>query len=250
MIYVDTNESDELLAAIQSYEPATRYPLNIRGLADIWWAGLDGLHQVENKAVGEIFDNLDAVEAQLQKQYNYADFNTLLIRDIAVPDKSGKAVQWRVEGKPKRVRKSKTFYYAYSAWLEALRVSAIDVIEVANLDCVVQRIVSMYRNSMRTDHEILRRPHRPKITIPEHNPHVIALMGLSIAYGLGIGANKARKLIAQFGSLYAVLHASSDELCVVEGVGSVIADKLCCLPSDPTAKRPKLVGNDLPVILS
>jgi len=244
MIYLDIYESDNLASYLSRQLEVVRRPLNSMGLADIWWVDIYAdTHQIEHKSVNEILDNQDAIEEQLSRQYPNAKHNYLLVRDLAVPNKrGGTSVYTHTKGFKTRWR-TPSSYYKYSAWLEAIRATGIDVIEVPDLEAGAMRVISLFNVTMHPEHKTLRRHIKPKICIPNKNPHVIALMCLSSAYGLGIGEDKAKRLIDKFGTLYKTIKATKEELCQIEGIGKLIAQKLFTLPRDKEAIKPKKVSN-------
>ena len=63
-----------------------------------------------------------------------------------------------------------------------------------------------------------RHGYRPR---GKHARQLFILQGLP-----GVGPERARRLLARFGSVQAVITASSDELCKVAGIGTNIAEKV------------------------
>lgn len=230
MIYLDVHESDQLETLIAQNVEVARVPLNEQGKADIWWAAQDGqTYQWENKSVSEVLGDMDHVEAQLQKQYPNADHCGLIIRDVAVP--ADGTTLHMVHTRTKKdwfisKRKHKFAYSRYRAWLVGLDSVGVKVVEVGNTTAVARHIVAEYKHSNTPSHSSLRKYHRARITLSEKNPHVLALMGLSHAYGLGIGESKAKALVEKFSTLSGVLLAPVDELMKIPGIGAVITAKL------------------------
>ena len=230
MIYLDVFESDKFEQLLAQDVEVTRMTLNDNNMADVWWAANDGqTYQWENKAVSEIMGDMDHVEAQLQKQYYQADHCGLIIRDVAVPKQANTISMVHIRTKkdwfvPKHTYS--TLYSRYRSWLVGLDGAGIKVVEVANLVSTARHIIAEYNYSSSDTHLTLTRHHRTKIVIPDRNPHVIALMGLSIAYGLNIGETKARALVNRFGTMAAVLKAPDKELLEIPGIGSTIVGRL------------------------
>ena len=230
MIYLDVFESDKLEQLLAQDVEVTRMTLNDNNMADIWWAAEDGqTYQWENKAVSEIMGDMDHVEAQLQKQYYQADHCGLVIRDAAVPTQASTLSMVHTRTK-KDWFVSKHLYNVpfsrYRSWLVGIDGAGVKVVEVANLVATARHIIAEYKYSNDSVHLSLKRHNRTKIVIPERNPHIIALMGLSIAYGLNIGETKARALVDRFGTMAAVLRADPKELMEIPGVGKTIVTRL------------------------
>lgn len=227
MIFLDVHESEELEVLLSYRTKVVRAPLNERDIADIFWLGLDGTHQMEMKAAGEILDNIEHVEGQLVRQYYSAKHSKLLVRGVVSMhhdyttrgyDKRGK---FFVSTHPYR-----TTYQSYRAWLNSLDHVGVRVIEVPTMEDAVVAIMAEYEYSMREDHNTFKHYYREKIRIPEKNPQILALMYLSLAYNWGIGYEKATALIEKLPTLAFVLDAEEKTLCSVKGIGKVIARKI------------------------
>ncbi len=230
MIYLDVFESDKLEQLLAQDVEVTRMTLNDNNMADIWWAASDGqTYQWENKAVSEIMGDMDHVEAQLQKQYYQADHCGLVIRDVALPTNASVVSMVHTRAKKDWFVPKHTYSIPlsrYRSWLVGIDGAGVKVVEVPNIVATARHIVAEYKYSNTPAHLTLTRHHRTKIVIPERNPHIIALMGLSIAYGLNIGETKARALVDRFGTMAAVLKADPKELMEIPGVGKTIVAKL------------------------
>ena len=230
MIFLDTHESEELFCALSARTEVIRSELNERDIADVFWVGLDGTHQIEMKATGEILDNIEHVEGQLVRQYFSAQHSKLLVRGVVgmFPDKS--IAEYVDHGKKGMHQRYNHKYYmpfaSYRGWLNALDYVGIRVIEVPNMDVAVVAIMAEYEHSMREDHETLQGYYREKVVIKDKNPHVLALMYLSLAYGWKIGYEKSAALIDYFVTLGQVLRADQGELCTVKGIGPTIAKRI------------------------
>ena len=231
MIYLDVFESPKLEELIAQTTDVVRVPLNEHGYADIYWQGIQGdTHQIENKDISEVLDNKDHVEWQLQKQYGKTTEHILMIRGIVFPTKDGVSGMRLIHTKrgPMYVlgHRYHTSYYAYRSWLEGLDKAGIRVVETPDIFSTANNIVAMHSYAQRTEHHTLQGYYRPPIVIAEHNPHVLALMGLSFAYDLKIGELKATTLIERFGTMMGVLNASEKDLTSVKGIGKVMARHL------------------------
>lgn len=230
MVYLDVYESDRLERLLAQNLRVVRMPLNEQGKADIWWMAGDGqTYQWENKSVAEVLGDMDHVEAQLQKQYYNADHCGLIIRDAAIP-LDGATLHMAHQRTKKdwfiSKRVFKPAYSRYRSWLVGIDGAGVKVVEVGNLTAVARHIVAEYTWSNSPEHESLRHYHRTKIVIEKRDPHVLALMGLSLAYGLNIGETRATTLIGKFGTLAGVLRASAEELMSVNGIGADTASRL------------------------
>lgn len=231
MIYLDTYESEELAKLLRARIQVVRTNLNDWNKADIYWTGADGTHQIEMKSTSEVLGSFEHVEGQLAKQYYSADHSKLLIRGIIAKESWSENKSSSFERKSEkffvRTRTDSHVYYGYRAWLESLDKAGIQVVEVPDMPEAVDAIMALYNASVKEDSQALKRYYREKIQIPEKNPHILALMYLSLAYDLKIGHNRATALIEKFSTLYDVLDASPRELCEVEGIGKSTANNLC-----------------------
>ena len=231
MIFLDVHESEELEALLAARVQVVRAPLNERDIADIFWLGLDGTHQIEMKATGEILDNIEHGEGQLGEQYYSAKHSKLLVRGVASMHHD-----YSTRGYDKRGRffvntySYRTVYHSYRAWLNSLDHVGIRVIEVPTMEDAVVAIMCEYDYSMRTDHNTFKKYYREKIRIPEKNPQILALMYLSLAYNWNIGYEKAAALIERFKNLDTVLDTDPKVLCEVKGIGKIIANKIYMNP--------------------
>jgi len=230
MIYLDVFESDKFEQLLAQDVEVTRMTLNDNNMADVWWVANDGqTYQWENKAVAEIMGDMDHVEAQLQKQYYQADHCGLIVRDVALPKNSNVVSMVHIRTKKDWFVPKHTYsipYSRYRSFLVGIDGAGVKVVEVANIVATARHIIAEYNYSNTTDHTSLKKHHRTKIVIPDRNPHIIALMGLSIAYGLNIGEAKATALVSKFGSMAAVLKAPDSELLEIPGIGSTIVGRL------------------------
>ena len=230
MIFLDVFESDKLEQLLAQDVEVTRMTLNDNNMADIWWAASGGqTYQGENKAVSEIMGDMDHVEAQLQKQYYQADHCGLVIRDVALPAQASVVSMVHIRTKKDWFVPKHTYnipYSRYRSWLVGIDGAGVKVVEVANVVAVARHIIAEYNFSNSAENLSLKRHHRTKIVIPDRNPHIVALMGLSIAYSLNIGETKARALVDRFGTMAQVLKADPKELMEIPGVGKTIVAKL------------------------
>jgi len=114
------------------------------------------------------------------------------------------------------------------SWLRSLdRVGITTHFTINEVD-TARLLVAFYKNDQKQpeEHTVLNRYIRPRVAIHEQNSLVKALMGLSWAYGIGIGEEKAKSLATHYKTIYDLNFAEVDELCQCEGIGKVIAEKL------------------------
>ncbi|KKM67750.1 hypothetical protein LCGC14_1467950 [marine sediment metagenome] len=231
MIFLDVHESEELEVLLAARIQVVRAPLNERDIADIFWLGLDGTHQIEMKATGEILDNIEHVEGQLVRQFYSAKHSALMVRDVVSIHHDYSARGYSKRGKFfVHTYSHRSSYHSFRSWLNALDHVGVRVIEVPTMQDAVVAIMCEYDYSMRTDHSTFKKYYREKIRIPEKNPQILALMYLSLAYNWNIGYEKSAMLIGALGTLNGVLNADSKTLCAVKGIGPIIAKKIMLNP--------------------
>lgn len=114
------------------------------------------------------------------------------------------------------------------SWLRSLDRVGITTLYTVNAMDTARLLVAFYKNDQKQpeEHTVLNRYIKPRVVIHEQNPLVKALMGLSWAYGLGIGEEKAKSLAVQYKTLYDINMAEVNELCRCEGIGKIIAERL------------------------
>jgi len=137
-----------------------------------------------------------------------------------VADKEGEHVH-RLSGSIFRVSSSMLF-----SWLRSLDRVGITTHFTINQEDTARLLVAFYKNDQKEEHSVLKRYIRPRVNITERDPFVKALMGLSWAYGLGIGEEKARALKARYETIYDLNMAEPEEICRCEGIGKITAVKI------------------------
>jgi len=114
------------------------------------------------------------------------------------------------------------------SWLRSLdRVGVTTHFTINEVD-TARLLVAFYKNDQKQpeEHTVLNRYIRPRVAMHEQSPFVKALLGLSWAYSLGIGEEKAKSLATHYKTIYDLNFAEVGELCKCEGIGKVIAERL------------------------
>jgi ERCC4-type nuclease len=114
------------------------------------------------------------------------------------------------------------------SWLRSLDRVGITTHSTINEEDTARLLVAFHNNDQKQpeEHTVLNRYIRPRVVIQERNPLVKALIGMSWAYQLGIGEEKAKSLATRYKTLYDLNMAEVHELCQCAGIGKVIAEKL------------------------
>jgi len=221
--------------------------LNQIGMSDYYFANNEGsTFQFSRKQAGELLNNIDEAERQIQKYYNNADENFQIIEGIISTVPLYKKKSDRFILPPNHGR----FIYAYSvtetgfikseeqkslsadlywAWIRGLDRCGVTTFNTINWIDTCKLLVAMYNNECKPadSHTTLKRVIKPRIQIPNHDPFVLSIMSHSWAYKLGIGEKKANALkAAGFNSILDIAMASEDEIASAEGIGINIARKL------------------------
>lgn len=237
MIFVDIFEPDIILHGLSQVFRVERISLNIGNRADYFWIVEHDGHsvQIERKQVGEVLGDFGAVEEALLRYLPNADETSLLIEGVVVPTQEGCDTYIQSEDKPyfrlshrfgKKDRPLPGLYSKYQAWRWSLDKQGISIYDTHTVQGTTRAISSFYNNSQKIEHSTLNRYIRPKPITNTPNPHVRALMALSIAYGLNIGEDRANSLINMFGSLGAILKANVKTIAQVDGIGIATAKKI------------------------
>jgi hypothetical protein len=190
------------------------------------WKGLNGnSFQVERKHWTELFQDLDAVEEQIDRQRFVCDSTTLLVEDVGVPTDRGVAsysVEWQAKPTkgPPRAYFRKTWNSAQqpqlwdrlNSWFWRLDKSGVGVIFAPNIGATAILIARLYQNTNKElDPAFTRvyRPQVPKNIRGKDAPYIRTLMGIS---GARIGEKTARQLIDAFETPHGVFIASQLDL--------------------------------------
>ena len=114
-------------------------------------------------------------------------------------------------------------YSMYAAWKWRLTQVGIGVLETVNYVETAQLLVAAYKSCQKSEHHVLTRYIGQKVRIPDYNPHVVTLMGIE---GAGLGEEKAKILIKEYGSVFNLLTASTDDVCSIKGFGKTSVEKI------------------------
>jgi hypothetical protein len=250
MLLVDIYEPDDILRLAQQSVPAERAELNQNGLSDyIITDVVDGkTRQFSRKQAGELLSDIDEAERQLRNYYDRADENYQLVEGIISPVKLG-LVKQKSHRPSVRLSGGKNILYSYSvagngyvygerehlvpesllqAWLFRLQECGIYTIFTTNMVSTATTLAAIHNNCNKPEasHTILNRYIKPRVVIKEYNPLVLALMSLSSVYGIGIGEEKAKNISEKYSNLLDIINTDVVELCKVDGIGKVLANKL------------------------
>ncbi len=216
-ILLDIFEPEQVEFLIAQTTPVTRTSLNNKGFADYLFYGFDNHRiQVERKQVDEILGGMDRVEEQLGRELqNGVEETILLIEGTCEPVMGLKiATQtWRkAKGKHNVMVPGRTYncsYSGYQAWKGQLDKAGITIVETFDYTATAMTLVALYQNAQKPEHKTLRRYIKDRIYVDSKNPHIISLMGLK---GGGIGEEKAKALVEQYGTFWWVLQQEPEVL--------------------------------------
>jgi len=253
MIMVDEFEPDNILKLIRQVVPAVVAPLNRTNFSDYFFGGYDGTtFQFSRKQAGELVGNIDEAEAQLVDYYHNADVNYQLVEGLILPlpikgidirdhSKVGASIRElglgqklycyaiQPNGKIEHGDSFSTLpISALYAWLHRLDRAGISTLFTANWTETAKLLTILYNNEQKPpeEHTTLQRVIKPRITIKKPEPLLKALIFMSDAYKLGIGAKKAQAICDNFVNLIDIAMADVDELSQCPGIGKTIAKKL------------------------
>lgn len=228
-LYVDVHEPKEIDRLIkQTRIGVSRTALNGPPVhyADYMWTGLNGTKfQVERKHWTELFQSLDAVEEQIDRQRFVCESTTLLVEDIAIPTDKGVAsysAKW--DPNPKRGPARAVFRKTWSAtrqpalwdrlnsWFWKLDKSGVGVVFSPNLGATAVLLARMYQNTNKPFDPAFTRVYRPQVAKDirgKNSGYIRTLMGVT---GARIGEATARQLIDAFNTPHGVFNASQLDL--------------------------------------
>jgi DNA integrity scanning protein DisA with diadenylate cyclase activity len=255
VILIDTAEPEELEQLLQQSVSTTRLSLNQTKRADYYFGGADGKsRQFCRVQINELLSDMDSQEQELVRYYYSADQTGLIIEGVCSPmaiqlGRASKDLGITVRMNQKVLGRLPAAIFTYpiaangfcydshmykvsksilQAWRYRLEECGIIVIDTVNYIDTAITLVSIYNNCQKpeSEHTTLTRYIRPKIRIEEHNPLVEAIMGVSHAYKLGIGEEKAKAIAKNYGSLIDIVETEASDLCKCEGIGKPTAEKI------------------------
>ena len=219
-LHIDVHEPPELPNLIGQSVPVQVHSLNSDGWADYIWETDDAVNQLERKTWTDMLTSVSSIEEQLRRQLDAHPESKLmlLVEGIAVPADDmmgGTAIVTRTKAKPNIFysrRHSYVSLQAMYAWLYQVS-KYMEVYCTPDIEATAKAIVAFYTSDLKGEHKTLHR-HIKEIAF-HPNPQVTALMGLIH----GLGPIKGESLIGKFGTVWAVINASPEELATVHGVG-------------------------------
>ena len=195
-------------------------PNNTNGLSDFYWVDMkNNRRQWERKQLGEALSDLSAVEEQLNRYLESCDELTLVVEGVGLPEPDGVQLyelkSYRKEWKPGFFVKRKGLAELYEGWKWGLRAAGVTVIETVSLEMTARAVAGAYRASNKEEHTTLKRYVTHHIPPFDPDIHVDNLARLK---NCGLGPERAKLLVKEFGSFYAALTAPRYKLHSVLGV--------------------------------
>ena len=228
----DSNEPPEMFALIQPViQNVQIIPLNSDGYADYRWVTCDGkVKQIERKTWGELLQNLDACEEQMQRHLGKTSIETVyLVEGIAESTSSGsRTLKKQRNGFITKEREYRSKLSGIYAWLYQVG-KYCEVIQTPSLVESAVALCAMYQADQKSKHTTFNRHIKQLNFHPD--PRVTTLMGVSP----GLGNTRATALINQFISPWNVISAgwygepvvkNKYDLTVVNGIGKVLVDNV------------------------
>lgn len=213
---LDRMEPVEIESLVAQSVDVMRTGLNAEGFADYLWFACDGHRvQVERKQTHEVLGGMDEVEEQLQRELqNGVEESILLVEGVYEPVYGLKlATQtWRRAKDRNILVPGRTYncsYTGYKAWQSQLDKAGVTVVETFDYTATAMTLVALYQNSQNSEHKTLRRYIKDRIYIESKNPHILNLMSIK---GGGIGEERAKALIARYGTFWYTIHQSPEDL--------------------------------------
>lgn len=251
MILVDINEPQDIIDLLGQVCTVMPVNLNTQHMSDFFFSNYDGkTFQFSRKQAGELMGDIDEAEDQIKDYYPQADENFQIVEGIISPIKlKGVAVRAHM---PKGVVStrdmgSKVYCYSvnnggdigvghsfntrisvYYAWRHRLEQCGVTTYETLNSAETAKMLGVIYLNEQKPveEHSTLNRIIRPRMTIRNADPLVVALVFLSKAYKLNIGETTARAIAKKFVSITDIAQAGKGALVRVEGIGPKMADRI------------------------
>ena len=250
MILVDTSEPKDIIRLIeQSGIQVIVMPLNQSNKSDYYFGSEDGKTlQFSRKQTGELMTDINEAEAQIRKYYDSADENYQVVEGILSPYPLSvkQRKETRVTTRP-TASIDRCFTYKVEdtgwvhgehvcngrmsmlyAWLHRLDKAGVTTYWTTNSTQTATLLVAIYKNRQKPEEEstTLQRYIRPRIVLKSHHPLVEALMGLSHAYRIGIGEEKALAILEYYPDILSIAMAQVSELMGVAGIGKTTAERL------------------------
>ena len=211
--------------------------LNQQGYADYRWVDAHGnRRQWERKQFGEALSDLDGLEEQLNRELETCEELKLVVEGFGIPTEDGVQV-YKAEPHSKHgqvwvpgytFRKQPQLWARWLGLKWALRYGVgIEVIETVNYEHTLWEIAVAYKKSTDPAYSptTMKRYVIPHIPPFSPNLHVENLMRLK---DVGIGPERAQKLIAKYTTFWNAISAPKAELVALLGPGitSRLLDKI------------------------
>jgi len=250
MILIDKAEPNDIVKLINQSVSVSVESLNLHGLSDYFFTNAEGKRlQFSRKQAGELLGNIDGAEADIRKYYPNADENYQIVEGIISPVKitaqphKTKTISIRnLVGSANQLHSYKVTDTGYIhephtyncnspmlfSWFHRLaKCGVVTYFPVTKLD-TARLLVAIYKNEQKPPeaHDTLNRYLKPRIYISKEDPFTKALMCLSLAYKIGVGEDKAKKLSTKYSSLVDIAMATPQEIAEIEGIGKKLANRL------------------------
>lgn len=247
MILIDSAEPKDIVDLISQSVQTAVTSLNLNSMADYRFVGVTGrTQQINRTQAGELLSDIDSFEDELRRYYNSSDDNYVLVEGIISPVRLnikkikpfdisilglaplGNLFSYSVEksGFISNERVHKVSYSMLEAWKYQIDKAGITILWTVNSTYTAKTIVALYQSSQKVEHSTLNRYYRPKIQLKSQNPHIAALMAMSLVYKLGIGEDRATEIIDYFTDLFNVLLCDEKELEQVPSIIRTVVGKL------------------------
>ena len=222
ILFIDSFEPPEIVAMLRPAVPEVVVAgLNSMGYADYLWTDVEGnVRQWERKQASELLSDLDGVEAQLNEELKTCQELTLVVEGFVVPTADG-AQTYVLTPDGKFFRQGYRFRKQPQLFLDWLsrkwsleRACGVQVVETPTLEVTAYEIATAFKQSMKPKHTTLQRYCIPHIPPFDPDIHVENLARLK---DCGVGVERARKLIARYGTFWGAVSAEPPSLARVLG---------------------------------
>lgn len=229
MIEVDKSEPSDIIRLLEPAVDVDLVALNIDRWADYRWSGEaishwpnhDGTYHVERKTWQDMVGGVEDIENQLREQYQMHPkaMLRLIIEGAVEPHPTGVYVYQRAKGRDVMVPRKEGHNGQYAAiwgkvagWYEFM-----DVFQTASYPATAGLLVELYKRDQKPedDRETFRKHYKVMTWHP--NVQVMRLLGVA-GRDTNIGVEKAEAIIAKFGTMWAAINASPEELAQVRGI--------------------------------